>query len=91
MVENLNIQKVLAPVSLTSRVKKAAREKNKNRQRSFEDELKEKNEKKKGQSFDKQKTDKKIIIKNKQFLKEKHAKDSENIESKQGKMIDLHI
>jgi len=51
MVENLSIQKVLAP-TLTSRVKKTGREKNKNRQRSFEEELKEKKEKKKRLSVD---------------------------------------
>lgn len=48
MVENLNIQKVLAPISLTSKVKKASGEKSKNRQRPFEEELKEKKKKMKG-------------------------------------------
>ena len=91
MVENLNIQKVLAPVSLTSRVKKAAREKNKNRQRSFEEELKKKKEKRKGQSIDNQETDKNTNKKKEKTLKERHAKDTESIKSKQGKMIDLHI
>jgi hypothetical protein len=71
MVENLNIQKVLAPISLTSRVKKAGRGKNKNRQRPLEEELKEKKDKKKGLSIDKQKTDEKTNIKKEESLKEK--------------------
>jgi len=91
MVENLNIQKVLAPISLTSRAKKTDREKNKNRQRSFEEELKEKKEKKKGLSVDKQKADEKTNIKKEGSLKEKHTENTESIESKQGKRIDLHI
>jgi len=91
MVENLNIQKVLAPISLTSRVKKAGKEKNKNRQRSFEEELKEKKKKRKEQSIDKEKTEKKANIKKDQILKERHAKDTGSMKSKQGKMIDLHI
>jgi len=91
MVENLNIQKVLSPISLTSRIKKAGREKNKNRQRSFEEELKEKEEKKEELSVNKKKADEKTIIKKEGSLKEKHAEDTENIESKQGKLIDLHI
>ena len=91
MVENLNIQKVLAPISLTSRVKKADREKNKNRQRSFEEDLKEKKEKKEGLSVDKQKADEKTNIKKEGSLKEKHTESTESIESKQGRLIDLHI
>ena len=90
MVENLNIQKVLAP-TLTSRVKKADREKNKNRQRSFEDELKEKKEKKKGLSVDKQRADEKTNIKKEGSLKEKHVENTESMERKSGKLIDLHI
>ena len=91
MVESLNIQKVLAPISLTSRVKKAGRGKNKNRQRPLEEELKEKKDKKKGLSFDKQKIDRKTNIKKEESLKEKHTKETESMESKQGKLIDLHI
>ena len=87
MVENLNVQKVLAPVSLTSRVKKARREKNKNRQKSFDEELKEKKEKRNGRSIDKQKTDKRKEV----SLNDKHNKDTDAVESKQGKLIDLHI
>ena len=90
MAENLNIQKVLAP-TLTSRVKKAGREKNKNHERSFEEELKEKKEKKKGLSVDKHKADEKTNIKKKGSLKEKHAENTERMESKAGKLIDLHI
>jgi hypothetical protein len=90
MVENLNIQKVLAP-TLTSRAKKADRGNNKNRQRSFEEELKKKKEKKKGLSVDKQKADEKTNIKKEESLKEKHTESTENIESKQGNRIDLHI
>jgi len=88
MVENLNIQKVLAP-TLTPRVKKAGREKNKNRQRPFEEELKK--EKKEGLPVDKQKADEKTNIKKEGSLKEKHAENTESIESKQGKRIDIHI
>ena len=62
MVENLNIQKVLAPISLTSRVKKARREKNKNQHKSFDEELKEKKKKRKGSSIDKEKPDKKTLF-----------------------------
>jgi hypothetical protein len=91
MVENLNIQKVLAPISLTSRVKKAGREKNKNRPRSFEEELKEKKEKKKELSVDKQKADEKTNLKKEGFLKEKHSENTESMKSKQGKLIDIHI
>jgi len=91
MVENLNIQKVLAPISLTSRVKKAGRGKNKNRQRPLEEELKEKKEKKKGLSVDKQKAGEKTNIKKEGSLKEKHAENTESMESKQGKLIDIHI
>ncbi len=86
MVENLNIQKVLAPISLTSRAKRAWREKNKNRQKSFEEELKEKKEKRKSQSADKKTNTRKKIS-----LNEKHPKDTETVEGKQGRMIDLHI
>ena len=91
MVDNLNIQKVLAPISLTSRVKKSGREKNKNSKRSFEEELKDKKEKKEGLSVDKQKVDEKTNIKEEGYLKEKHAENTESMESKPGKMIDLHI
>ena len=90
MVENLNIQKVLAP-TLTSRVKKAGREKDKNRQRSFEEKLKEKKEKNKGLSVDKQKADEKTNLKKKGSLKEKHTENTKSMESKAGKLIDLHI
>ena len=91
MVDNLNIQKVLAPISLTSRVKKSGREKNKNSKRSFEEELKDKKEKKEGLSVDKQKVDEKTNIKEEGYLKEKHAENTESMEGKPGKMIDLHI
>jgi uncharacterized membrane-anchored protein len=91
MVENLNIQKVLAPISLTSRVKKAGKEKNKNRQRSFEEEFKEKKEKKEGLSVDKQKADEKTNVKIEESLKEKHDENTESMKGKQGKLIDLHI
>jgi len=91
MVENLNIQKILAPISLTSRVKKAGSEKNKNRQRSFEEELKKKKEKRKGKSIDNQGTDKNTNKIKEETLKERQAKDTESMKSKQGKMIDLHI
>jgi len=90
MVENLSIQKVLAP-TLTSRVKKADRDKNKNRERSFEEELKEKKEKKKGLFVDKEKADEKTILKKKGSLKEKHEENTESTESRAGKLIDLHI
>lgn len=90
MVENLNIQKVLSP-TLTSRIKKAGREKNKNRQRSFEEELRKKKEKKEGLSVDKQKAGEKTNIKKEGSLKEKHAENTESMESKPGKLIDLHI
>lgn len=91
MVENLNIKKVLAPISLTSRVKKASREKNKNRQKPFEEELKKKKENKEGLSVDQPKTGKETNIRKEESLKEKHAENSESIESKQGKRIDIHI
>jgi len=90
MVENLNIQKVLSP-TLTSRIKKEGREKNKNRQRSFEEELRKKKEKKEGLSVDKQKAGEKINIKKEGSLKEKHAENTESMERKSGKLIDLHI
>ncbi|MBW2590365.1 MAG: hypothetical protein JRD71_06555 [Deltaproteobacteria bacterium] len=90
MVENLNIQKVLSP-TLTSRIKKEGREKNKNRQRSFEEELRKKKEKKEGLSVDKQKADEKTNIKKEGSLKEKNAENTESMESKPGKLIDLHI
>jgi hypothetical protein len=88
MVGNLNIQKVLPPISLTARVKKAGKDKNKNPKRSFEEELKEKKE---GLSVDKQKTDEKTNIKKKDSLEEKHEENAESIKSKQGKRVDLHI
>lgn len=88
MAENLNIQKVLAPISVAVRVKKTRGEKNKNRQKSFEEELKEK---KKGKPADKQKTDRKTNTGKEASLNEKHTKDSESMKSKQGKMIDLHV
>jgi len=91
MVENLNIQKVLAPISVAVRVKKARGEKNKNRQKSFEEELKEKKNKKKGQPVDKQKSDRKTNTGKEAPLGEKHTKDSKTMDRKQGKMIDLHI
>ena len=91
MVDNLNIQKVLAPVALTARVKKAGREKNKSRPRSFEEELKKKKEKKKELLVDKQKSDKRTNIEKKGSLKEKHPENTENIETKSGKVIDIHV
>ena len=65
MVENLNIQKVLAPISLTSRKK--------NRQRSLEEELKEKKKQKERLSVDNKKQVKKTNINKEhvQSLKEK--------------------
>ncbi len=40
---------------------------------------------------DKQKADEKTNIKKEGSLKEKHAENTESIESKQGKRIDIHI
>ena len=91
MAENLNIQKVLAPISVAVRVKKTREEKNKNQQKSFEEELREKKNKKKGKPVDRQKTDRKINTGKEASLNEKHTKDSESMKRKQGKMIDLHV
>jgi hypothetical protein len=90
MVENLNIQKVLAPISLTTRVKKASREKNRNQHKSFDEELREKKKKRKEKSMDKQKTEKEKQLDQEGSLNDKHN-NTESPNSKQGRLIDLRI
>jgi hypothetical protein len=91
MVENLKIQKVLPPISLTSRVKKTGRKKDKNQKRSFEEELKEKKGKNEELSVDKNKADEKTNIKKESSIKDKHEESTDKKKSKQGKLIDLLI